>query len=68
MPEVRVPHALIAHLQRIVVIGVDAVALTPGAHAFQQGTAAPGHLIEVLPHLHLESMISSKASMACFDI
>ena len=57
MTEVGVPHALIAHLQRIVVIGVDAVALTPGAHALQQGAAAAGHLVEVLPHLHLECVV-----------
>ena len=64
MTEVGVPHALIAHLQRIVVIGVDAVALTPGADALQQGAAAAGHLVEVLPHMHLECVVDDL--LQCF--
>ena len=57
MRQIGVAHALVAHLQGVVVIGIDAIVLTPGAHTLEEGAATTRHLVEIVPHLQLKCVV-----------
>ena len=57
MFEMSVAHTLVAHLQRIVIVGRYAVVLTPRPDAVEQRASAARHFIHLVPELYLEGVL-----------